>query len=68
MNNELFKLITRRYLAWAVAGVAVGTLAFAGIWSVINGVMALATLTLGMLGTTIASIVGFYFAKKLAEE
>ena len=68
MENELFKLFTRRCLAWAVAGVAIATLSFASVWAVINGIMELATLTLGMLGTTIATIVGFYFGKKTSEE
>ena len=68
MNNEHFKLITRRYLAWGVAGLATITVAFAGVWGVVTGTIELVTLSLGILGTTIGSVVGFYFSKKISEE
>lgn len=70
MNNhqEKFKLITRRYLAWGVGGIAIITVAFAGIWGVLTATIELVTLSLGILGTTIGTIVGFYFSKKVGEE
>ncbi|MBA7641614.1 hypothetical protein ES703_49299 [subsurface metagenome] len=67
-NNEKFKLVTRRYLAWGAVGIAILTLAFAAGWSVVNGVTALATLTLGMLGNVVIGVIAFYFAKKTSEE
>ncbi len=68
MDNELFKLRTRRYIAWGSVGIAISTLAFAAGWSVIHGIMELATLTLGMLGNVIIGVVAFYFGKKASEE
>jgi len=68
MDNELFKLRTRRYIAWGSVGIAVSTLAFAAGWSVIHGIMELATLTLGMLGNVIIGVIAFYFGKKTSEE
>ena len=67
-NNEKFKLVTRRYLAWGAAGISILTLAFAAGWSVWNGVMAIATLTLGMLGNITIGVIAFYFGKKTSEE
>ncbi len=66
--NERFKLFTRRVIAWSVGGVALGTVAFAGIFGTLNNEMQLATLSLGILGTTLGSIIGFYFGKKTGEE
>ncbi|MBA7669490.1 hypothetical protein ES703_77621 [subsurface metagenome] len=68
MDNELFKLRTRRYIAWGSVGIAISTLAFAAGWSVIHGIMELATLTLGMLGNVIIGVIAFYFGKKTSEE
>jgi len=68
MNNDLFKLITRRYLAWGIGGVAVATVAFTGVWGVLTATIELVTLSLGILGTSIGSIIGFYFGKKMSEE
>jgi len=68
MDNELFKLRTRRYIAWGAVGIAISTLAFAAGWSVIYGIMELATLTLGMLGNMIIGVIAYYFGKKASEE
>ncbi len=68
MGNEIFKLVTRRYLAWGLGGLAMGTIAFTGVWGVIHGVTELVTLSLGILGTVTGSIIGFYFSKKVSEE
>ena len=68
MENEKFKLVTRRGLAWGAVWVAVFTLAYTAIWSVVNGVMEVATLTLGMLGNITIGVIAFYFGKKTSEE
>lgn len=68
MENEKFKLVTRRYLAWGAVGLAIITLAFAAVWSVLNGITELATLTLGMLGNVVIGVIAFYFGKKTSEE
>ncbi|MBA7689055.1 hypothetical protein ES703_97549 [subsurface metagenome] len=68
MENEIFKLMTRRYLAWGSVGIAISTLAFAAGWSVIHGIIELATLTLGMLGNVIIGVIAFYFGKRVSEE
>ena len=68
MENEKFKLVTRRGLAWGAVWVAVITLAYTAIWSVVNGVTEIATLTLGMLGNITIGVIAFYFGKKTSEE
>ena len=68
MENDKFKLETRRYLAWGAVGIGMVTLSFGAVWSVLHGIMEIATLTLGMLGTTIAGVIGYYFGKKTSEE
>lgn len=67
-NNEQFKLNTRRWLAWGVGGVAIGVIGFAGVWGVLNNMMEVVTLSIGILATTIGSVIAFYFSKKLSEE
>lgn len=68
MENEKFKLITRRYLAWGLGGVAVATIAFIGVWGAIHNQAELVTLAGGGLIAIISGLVGFYFGKKTSEE
>lgn len=67
-NNEKFKLNTRRWLAWGVGGVAIAVIGFTGVWGLMKGMMEAVTLSVGILGTTIGSIIVFYFGKKASEE
>ena len=66
--EEQYKLTTRRYLAWGLGGLAIATVAFTGIWGVVVNATELVTLSLGILGTAIGSIIGFYFSKKVSDE
>lgn len=68
MENELFKLNTKRYLAWGVAGLAVATVAFTGVWGTITSQIEFVTLAVGGLIGTIGTVIGFYFGKKTSEE
>jgi len=68
MDNDHFKLVTRRYLAWGVGGLAVLVLSFIAVWGAIQGVMELVTLAGGILGTTLGVVIAFYFSKKISEE
>ena len=68
MNNELFKLVTRRWLAWPIAWLYSLTVAFLVIWGAITGQKELVTLGGGMIGTGIGFILGYYFHKKMSEE
>lgn len=70
MNDDRFKMITRRYLAWGAIGVAMGTCSFVAIWSIVckSGCQELGSLALGILGTSVGTIIGFYFSKKMKEE
>lgn len=68
MNNELFKLNTRRYLAWGFVAVAGGVGAFLAVWGAVSGQVELATLAAGALFTELGVIVGAYFTKKTSEE
>lgn len=68
--NDDYKLKTRRYLAWGAVGLAMATCSFVAIYSIMFtcGCQELASLALGILGTSVGSIIGFYFSKKLKEE
>lgn len=68
MNNELFKLITRRYLAWCIGGLFSITASFLVIWGAVFSVPELVTAGVGIVGTGLGAIIGFYFGKKLSEE
>lgn len=68
MNLELFKLITRRYLAWCIGGLFAITVAFITIWGALTGSEALVTAGLGIIGVSIGAMLGFYFGKKTSEE
>ena len=68
MDNELFKLITRRYLAWGIGGLFTLTVAFITVWGAIRGPEALVTAGLGIIGVSVGAVIGFYFGKKTSEE
>jgi len=68
VNSELFKLVTRRGLAWGVGGLMAVTVSFIAVWGAITGVTELVTLGVGIAGTAIGSVLGFYFGKKASEE
>lgn len=67
-NNEKFKLVTKRGLAWGLGGLFGGTIAFTAGWGVVYNIPEFVTLAIGIAGTSIGLILGFYFAKKLSEE
>ena len=68
MNNEQFKLNTKRYLAWGIGGLATATVAFTGIWGTITNQIELVTLAIGGLIGVLGSVMGYYFGKKVSEE
>ncbi|MBA7554058.1 hypothetical protein ES705_46670 [subsurface metagenome] len=68
MDNELFKLLTKRVLAWGFVGIALLVLAFIAIWGAITEQMAMVTLAAGGLIAGASTVVGFYFGKKTSEE
>lgn len=68
MDNELFKLKTRRYLAWGIGGLFAATVAFVAIWGVLASIDAYVTMAVGIAGTSIGGVLGFYFSKKTSEE
>lgn len=67
-NNELFKLTTKRYLAWGIGGLAGAAIAFTGIWGTITSQIEFVTLAIGGLIGVLGTVVGFYFSKKTNEE
>lgn len=69
-DNELFKLTTRRFIAWGLGGLATSALAFAVIWHQImgSGCSEIASTASGGLLVIIGGIVGYYFGKKTSEE
>ena len=66
--NEQFKLNTRRYLAWGIAGMATLVLAFIAVWGTVTSQIALVTLAGGGFLAELGTVVGFYFGKKASEE
>lgn len=68
MDNEKFKLNTRRYLAWGMGMIACLTGAFVAIWGAVHSIDAYVTLGAVGLLELAASIIGFYFGKKTNEE
>lgn len=68
MNNDLFKLVTKRGLAWGIGGLATASIVFTGVWGTITSQIEMVTLAVGGLLGILGSIVGFYFGKKMSEE
>lgn len=67
-STELYKLITRRYLAWGIGGLFAATASFVTGWGAVSGAMELVAAGIGIIGAIIGTIVGFYFGKKTSEE
>ncbi len=68
MDNERFKLITRRVIAWAVVGVALVGFGFLVIYGAIQGNEILVALGAGTLSSTLGAAIAFFFGKKASEE
>lgn len=68
MDKELYKLITRRWLAWCIGGLFAGTAAAVTLWGAYTSALELVTAGIGIVGTALGAIIGFYFGKKMSEE
>jgi len=68
MNNEVFKLITRRYLAWGIGGSFTVTACFVTVYGALTAQAEFVAAGLGIASTSIGFILGYYFAKKTNEE
>lgn len=68
MNNELFKLVTRRYVALPLVGAAIVAALFMVVYGALSGQIELATMGGAALFTEMGAVTTFYFAKKLSEE
>jgi len=68
MNNELFKLITRRYLAWGFILIATLVISFVAVYGVLADRTELVTMATGGLLTEVGAVLGYYYSKKTAEE
>ena len=68
MENEKFKLMSRRGLAWGIGGLFALTVAFVAIWGVFTAKDAYVTMAVGICATSIGGILAFYFGKKISEE
>jgi len=68
MDNEKFKLFTRRYLAWWVVGIATATGAFVAVWGAVHNIDAYVTLGAVGLLELAAGVIGYFFGKKTSEE
>ena len=60
MENEIFKLVTRRYLAWGIAGMATLVMAFIAVWGAVTEQIALVTLAGGGFLAELGTVIGFY--------
>ena len=58
-NEEHYKLVTRRYLAWGIGAVATLTVAIIGVYGAVKGQIELVTLAGGGLIGIVGSILGF---------
>ncbi|GAJ16495.1 unnamed protein product [marine sediment metagenome] len=70
-NNDKFKLITRRYIAWGLGGLATATLVFVVVWSQITGAVCpecggneMASVAIGGLIAIVSGVIGFYFSRE----
>ncbi len=68
MNNELFKLVTRRWVALPLVGAAIAAALFMVVYGAISEQTELATMGGAALFVELGSVTAFYFAKKLSEE
>jgi len=68
MNNELFKLVTRRWVALPLVGAAVVAGLFMVVYGAISRQTELVTMGGAALFTEMGAVTAFYFAKKLSEE
>ena len=67
-NEEHYKLVTRRYIAWGIGALATTTVAVIVVWGAVTDQSEFVTLAGGGLIGLIGSIIGFYFIKKTSEE
>lgn len=67
-NNESYKLTTRRYLAWCVGFLFAGTATAVTLWGAYTHAIELVTAGIGIVGTGLGAIIGFYFGRKVSEE
>lgn len=64
-NHELFRLTTRRYIAFGLGGLATLGMVFAVIWSQITGTcQEMGMVALGGLIAIVSGIIGYFFGKK----
>lgn len=68
MNNELFKLITRRWVALPIVGAAIVAALFMVVYGAVSGQIELATMGGAALFVELGSVTAFYFVKKVSEE
>jgi len=68
VENELFKLVTRRWVALPLVGAAIVAGLFMVFYGAISRQTELATMGGAALFVELGTITGFYFAKKLSEE
>ena len=68
MKNEVFKLVTRRWIAWPLVFVAIACAAFLIVYGAVSRQAELATMGGAALFVELGVVTGFYFAKKVSEE
>ncbi len=64
MDQELFKLLTRRYIAWPLMGVALLSAGFLVVYGALSRQTELVTLGAGALFAELGTVIGFYFGTK----
>lgn len=68
MNNELFKLITRRWVALPLVGAAIVAGLFMVVYGAITEQIELATMGGSALFVELGTVTAFFFARKMSEE
>lgn len=67
-DNGVFKLVTRRVLAWGVVFPVILMMCFLAVYGAITEQIELVTLAVGFTGGSVSSILILYFGKKISEE
>lgn len=68
MNNDLFKLVTRRWVALPLVGAAIAAGLFMVVYGAISKQLELATMGGAALFVELGSVTAFFFAKKMSDE
>jgi quinol-cytochrome oxidoreductase complex cytochrome b subunit len=68
MDNEQYKLTTRRLIGLCTAIPFVLTCCFIGVWGILQNLEIYVIAIIELIGVALGFILGYYFGKKTSEE